>query len=552
MRFLRVVLIVLGFVSVAVAQNREQDRALLVGFSSEINLDLNGSFKEQIVRQKPDLLELLEEFDGELEMSLPIDAEMFNTILENIRARKGDSKSLEQLIRVGKIVVDPSKVDLLEKRLNALPYVNYVDFQYLNPIKPPFDIPPVTPFFEAIQNHLYENPGVDIVYAWNKGYAGQGIKMRDVEYGFNPNHEELHVKNVFYEQGKTIPTWVTAEFSEHGTATIGVINAHKGDYGVSGMAHQVDEVVLFAEGTNEGGLNRNAAVLRAIEFSNPGDIILYEMQTYGVNATDSDEKFVPAEFDQTLWNLTKMATQQGIFIIAAAGNGGQDLDGVAYEEYRNRGDSGAILVGAGSPNTAHERLGFSTYGSKVHVQGWGSNVLTAGYGNYAQIGGDFNQNYTRFSGTSSATPIVASVIAVLQSFHLDRTGTYLSKDAMLDLIIRTGYPQGGVTNGHIGPLPNTKAALDELLGDDNLSNTVFDVNKEIKIYPNPTAGMITISTDSDSDLYQYSLFSSIGKVLLQGSFNGSKSIDLSSYSSGVYYLKLNSSDGTSSYKIVRE
>lgn len=535
-----------GFVQ---AQNRAQERSLSVGFSSMIGIDLNLDFKAQVSDQIPEFFEVLDRYDATLEAALPMDQATFDFFIKRIEAKKGSVESLLQLTRVGKVVVDPDKVDRLEEELRLFPFVNYIGFDYINPITPPYDILPTTPLYESQQLYLFDDPGVNMDYAWSLGFNGQGVRIRDVEYGYNGNHEELHQKNNFLEPNKSLPLWVTPEYSEHGTATVGVIQADKGAYGVSGMAYGVEEVVLFAEGTNEDGLNRNAAVLRAIEASVSGDIILYEMQTYGVGASDDDPKYVPAEFDYTLWHLTKMATEQGIIVVAAAGNGGQDLDAPEYASYKSRGDSGAILVGAGSPNRAHERLDFSTYGSLVKVQGWGRNVLTTGYGSYAQVGGDFNQNYVQFSGTSSATPIVASVIAVLQSASVALNGAFLSKEEVLNLIVDTGYPQGGIMGGSIGPLPNMQAALSSLVENLSLEHARGADQQAFLVYPNPTAGRVYIDMGSNSGSFE--LYSTWGKTLASGVFTAAFELDLATFSSGMYHLKVVTDQGISYSKIIK-
>ena len=144
-----------------------------------------------------------------------------------------------------------------------------------------------------------------------------------------------------------------------------------------------------------------------------------------------------------------------------AGNGNQDLDSADYATYMSWGDSGAIIVGAGSNTTSHDKLSFSTYGSRVNVQGWGTSVFTLGYGNFAQYGGDWDQSYTStFSGTSSASPFIASAAVILQQAALDRTGTILTPLQLRDHLIQTGKPQG--SGGNIGPFPDLEVAIDAL------------------------------------------------------------------------------------------
>lgn len=102
---------------------------------------------------------------------------------------------------------------------------------------------------------------------------------------------------------------------------------------------------------------------------------------------------IPVDFETGAWDITQQALKAGILIVAAAGNGGKDLDydGEGYEEYRNRPDNGIIRVGAGSELLA--RASFSTYGSMIHLQGRGTwNVVTTGYGDLYD--GGPNNNYS--------------------------------------------------------------------------------------------------------------------------------------------------------------
>ena len=84
------------------------------------------------------------------------------------------------------------------------------------------------------------------------------------------------------------------------------------------------------------------------------------------------------------------------------------------------------------------RLSFSTYGSRVDVQGWGHNVTTTGYGGLFTGGGDPNQYYTAtFNGTSSASPIVAGAAAALQGIQLARGAAPLMSRSVSDTSARS-------------------------------------------------------------------------------------------------------------------
>ena len=152
----------------------------------------------------------------------------------------------------------------------------------------------------------------------------------------------------------------------------------------------------------------------------------------------------------------------GVIVVEAAGNGSVNLDQPGCNRLFDRSyrDSGAIIVGAGDPGQ-HARLSFSSYGSRVDVQGWGGSVTTAGYG-AAFDPGDIRQRYTHsFGGTSSASPIVTGAVLALQG-ALKARGLALATPAEIrETLVVTGTPQTGTE--HIGPLPDIRAALDRLL-----------------------------------------------------------------------------------------
>lgn len=340
----------------------------------------------------------------------------------------------------------------------ALKGLDAVEYVYFEPIAvpPPGDIEPVTDSYVASQTYR-GTAGIDADHAASVGVTGAGVRLFDCEYGWNLAHEDLSEIGATIEPGQTVVPQVAANgWDDHGTAVIGMTSATPNAYGVTGMVPDA-ELHLYPEWTVEGGSRRATAIANAIAAAQPGDVILLEMQTVGPGGG-----YAPAELDPAIWTLVKNATDAGIVVVAAAGNGNQNLDSAAYDEYRSRGDSGAILVGAGSA-TVRQKLGFSTYGARVDVHGWGESVTTTGYGDLAVVGGDPNQEYTAaFSGTSSASPMVASAAVALQSYAKANLGGPLSPADLRQLLIDTGTPQIEGDTGEIGPMPNLHAALDEL------------------------------------------------------------------------------------------
>jgi hypothetical protein len=342
--------------------------------------------------------------------------------------------------------------------LHALGLTEYVEVVCLDePPPPPGDIPPTTPLLASLQLYRRSNPGLDADFGWTNGIRGLGIRLSDCEYGFATGHEDLVDSSIVSEPGQTVtPDVYTKNWDEHGTAVLGILAAAENAYGVDGFAPSAS-FFFYPEKTVQRGWNRYAAVASALAASAAGDIVLLEMQ--GVHSSGA---YVPAEYDAAIWELVRTGTDAGIVVVAAAGNGGTntygDLDNPAHAEYLARGNSGAILVGAGSADTNHVRLAFSTYGSRVDVQGWGQSVATAGYGTYARYGNDDNQAYvTNFGGTSAAAAMAAGACVVLQENALAIRGRLLGPAEMRQVLVSSGIAQG--PGGHIGPLPDLRAAV---------------------------------------------------------------------------------------------
>lgn len=513
-------------------QDTGQNAVVYVCFSKGIN-----SEKAAFSRNSD-----LERFTRENKISFAYDLDFTDSKLDEMarssKAIGNSGESVEKLKRIFKADLPLQSEGAMQKLIQTLerfPEVEYVSVMSGTPVEPPLvNAFVVTPDLESVQTYLNDNPGINAKYAWSRGITGQNIRVRDVEYGFYKTHEMLANQNsIQLEPGYSPNSGLSGNnYRDHGTAVVSILGSVKDNIGLTGAAYSASEIKGYMEWTTVG-YNRASAVSRSINASQAGDIILYEMQTGG-----KDGQYCPAEYDKVIWDLTKAATDSGIIIIAAAGNGNQNLDDPFYAPYMARGNSGAIIVGAGSPNTTHSKLSFSTFGNRVDVQGWGSSVLAAGYGSYAKYDNDNNRTYNYFSGTSSATPTVASAAILIQSFYRQTTGQYLTPSAMKNLLISTGIPQGGTVTGQkIGPLPNVKNAILKL-------ETGFKGKTEslpslaVKIYPNPSTTYIAIQSNEDKKL-DFEIINIQGRSILKNSVSSDEKIDVSQLPRGQYIININ-------------
>lgn len=517
-----------------------------------INFDFDEkNYNEAIIAQLPQFRELMAQYGVTAKKGIDIPAEKLMQMEEQAIKITGNGASVRKLNNIIELTANESSSQSLLELAQALEESDKVEYCSLvshTPIKPPGDLLPNTPLYTGMQNYM-GNSGVNMDFAWDMGLTGEGINIRDVEYGFNVNHEEFNDINAHIATGMSLPATseVDADYN-HGTAVAGIVYAHNGDYGVTGMAYGANEWILYPERTTSGGYNRVNAVTKSINNSTAGDVIIYEMQTFGVN-----DEYIPAEYEVLVWDLTKAASDAGIVIVAAAGNGSGNLDSPFYNSYMNRGDSGAIIVGAGSNNNQHVKLDFSTYGERVDVQGWGQGVFTTAYGDYAMFINDIKQSYTSvFNGTSSATPIVASCVIVLQSYYHQLTGEYLTGPQMRDLLKATGTSQGAIGGviRNIGPIPNMENAIAEI---GNMLGVGKTENLGFTAYPNPVQEKLYLKTNMLASYAAVEIYNAVGQlVFYKTDFSTDTEVDFSGFSKGLYIVKLTADRKVFTKKVVKK
>jgi hypothetical protein len=296
-----------------------------------------------------------------------------------------------------------------------------------------------------------------------RGSDGAGLHAVDLEYSWRLDHEDL---NLPPDRMHLIPGCVARDpFNDinHGTAVLGEVVASKNAFGITGVvpATQMHVIPVACTGAT-GGYSLENAIQTAAALLAPGEVIIVEQQTGACGGACGRDQVGcgPVEDEQSVFDAIQNATSRGIIVVEAAGNGRADLDGAQCQGKFDRTlrDSGAIVVGAGSASD-HARLGFSDYGSRVDVQGWGQQVATTGYGDAFSPGNEQRRYTYRFGGTSSATPIVSSAVLAINGVRKACKAPLASPLEMRAILSSTGTPQADPAGGHIGPLPNIRAAL---------------------------------------------------------------------------------------------
>jgi serine protease len=310
--------------------------------------------------------------------------------------------------------------------------------------------------------------GIDAQYAWGfPGGDGAGTTLIDIEGGWKLDHEDLVGAGITLLSGENIRDRGAASY-QHGTAVLGEMFMQDNTIGGVGIVPSAQGHVMGIFKTENGSrpfLRAAEAIVEAAEYLSPGDLILIEAITPAEDLSD-----LPIEMDDAVFDAIRLATALGITVIEPAGNGRggvpNNLDQPQLRQfdtvprsYLVKGspefrESGAIMVGAGSPTLPHTRLGFSNFGERVDVFSWGLEIFTT------TTTTEFEDTYDTFSGTSGASPIIAGAALSIQGMVLANRGTKLTPGQLRDLIKIGGTPTSNPSVDKIGVQPNLRALID--------------------------------------------------------------------------------------------
>ncbi len=358
----------------------------------------------------------------------------------------------------------------------------------------------ITPDFSDRLIYLNAAPeGIDARYAWTApGGSGEGVSIIDIEDGWDFNHEDLRLN-----KGGVI-AGVASNDADHGTAVIGEIGGDRNGFGITGISPSayISAVSYSWPALVFDSVSLAPAIKFAADRLHPGDIILLPVHAPGPRYDFNlgpppyiQAGFITVEWWPDVYVAIRYAVNRHIIVVESAGNGYENLDDSIYDINpknlfprwwqnpfrRKKLDSGAIVVGAGSPPAGthgkngfgddiyidRSRLSFSNYGMIVDAQGWGHEVTTTGYGDLWNDSSDpdnINRWYTDdFNGTSSAAPIVAGALACVQGVLRKHRRNPLSPARARKLLRETGSPQQDAPDRprtqRIGKRPNLRQLI---------------------------------------------------------------------------------------------
>lgn len=248
--------------------------------------------------------------------------------------------------------------------------------------------------------------GIDRARA--KGYTGEGVTIAMIDGKVNTSVPELAGANITVKTPCTINSSPAVEM--HGTGVASILAS--ADYGVapkvSLLAYQMN---LGADGDtpgqdclDSGSALRSEGVWLLNQAMNDG------AQIINMSASSDDGN------DRMKWTVAR-AMSNGVIIVAAAGNDGNNNDALSMSKW-----SGVVGVTA-----------ISVDGTRQDYSSWGQGVVTTSIGGPVLFRNIETGANDTTSGTSVASPIVAGVLALAKQRWPEATSNQL-----LQLLVKTG------------------------------------------------------------------------------------------------------------------
>ena len=275
----------------------------------------------------------------------------------------------------------------------------------------------------------YEDTGIRQLQS--DGYFGQGVHVCIVDTGIDMNHPDFSHQQLLgfrdFVGGNHELVRDVGE-SSHGTLMAGILISNGTFRGVAPEVGLSVALALDSEGTS-GSTDRVAQAIRWCRITQKVDIISLSLGGS------------PSDFTSNIDSQTNLAVQEaldsGIFVVAAAGNTGLDLD--INDVSQPSSLPGVISVGAISKSG--NVWGSSAFGSSIDpVTGderdfpnQKPEVVAPGVNIFSTASSTLSSPYAYSSGTSDSTVFVSGALAlILQQCRdsIEGSDGYIDEDEM--------------------------------------------------------------------------------------------------------------------------
>lgn len=261
---------------------------------------------------------------------------------------------------------------------------------------PPYKVTPIVSMLDASQKSSWNITKFHFPDIW-KNTRGQGVKLCLIDSGTDFNHEDLK-NNIIPGPNLITPSSLPQDDLNHGTFVTGEAVAENNGIGVVGVCPDAKAIIIKA--LNSSGIGSLQQIAKAIRWAvdNGADIINLSLGC-------------PNETPE-IYKAVMYAYNKNVPIFCASGNSGNLKNLYWPANYKE-------VLSVAAFNQDMHRANFSNVSSNLDFFAPGVDVLST------NLGGD----YTLMSGTSMASPIMASIAALMLSYKRNH-----STDMKLDSV----------------------------------------------------------------------------------------------------------------------
>ena len=292
-------------------------------------------------------------------------------------------------------------------------------------VKPPLQKPP------TYRDDASAFWGIHATKVLDSDFTGKGVNLAVLDTGFSMKHPDFQGRSI--TTASFVDSEPVADVNGHGTHCTGIAAGYinrenNARYGVAKDANIFAGKVLSNE-----GIGSDSSILAGLEWAMQNDCKVVSM-SLGASVE-------PAESYSRIYNdLAGRLMEQGLIIIAAAGNDSQRSTGIIKPVAHPANCPAIMAVGALDPDLGiadFSCAGINEDGGKVDVAAPGVAV----YSSYR-----LPELHRMLSGTSMATPFVAGLAALLwEEFPEDSPEAIWSK--IQEYALEIGLPSTDVGSG---------------------------------------------------------------------------------------------------------
>lgn len=224
---------------------------------------------------------------------------------------------------------------------------------------------------------------------WSQS-KGEGIVVAMLDTGCDINHPDL-AGQIIMERNFTSgeEDFDVDDYVGHGTHCAGIVAAIQDGKGVVGMAPKAK--LMIGKVLNDKGYGQTSWITAGIYWAVDSGAHVISMSLGGPGDDPAMDKAIQYAYDND------------VVVVAAAGNSGEAEDSIGFPgSYEN-------VMTIGSLDSGLARSYFSATGPSIDFMAPGRDILST----YPE------GKYTRMSGTSMATPLVAGLVALLLSHDFE-------------------------------------------------------------------------------------------------------------------------------------